>query len=86
MKNSEVVEIYLRFKKDRVSLIRELEKARVCDTKTLPVAVDTWIRHFDFRWKNSHGRRRFDEKYSDWLDRAFMVMILILLCTYTQSS
>lgn len=73
MRNEEVVEIYLRLKQDRELLIQELIAGGMNDRKVLLPAVTKWIRNFRYRWKSSHGKKKFNEKYRSWLDETFTV-------------
>lgn len=74
MRNEDVVALYLRFKQDRECLVQELIVADVNQNrKELLAAVTTWINNFRYRWKLSHGKQKFYEKYRSWLDEPFMV-------------
>lgn len=77
MKNSEVVEIYLRLYRDQERLLQTLFEEGVGDQKSLLSAVKTWIRSFRYRWRLSHGKAKFYEKFKDWLDETFMVTFKI---------
>lgn len=73
MKNFELVEIYLRSNQDRESLIESLMVEGEYDKKVLLSTVKAWVAKFRYRWKTSHGKLKFFEKYRDWLDETFMV-------------
>lgn len=77
MKNEEVVEIYLRVKRNRNILIEELASKGVKNNN----AVNIWIRNFRYRWKVCHGKMKFFEKYRDWLDEDFTVIFISFYCS-----
>lgn len=69
MENKEIVKIYLESKFNRNRLVEEFERVRLCDPRRIHKAVNTWIRHFRYRWKTAHGKARFFERHKDWLEK-----------------
>lgn len=73
--NVDVVNIFLRLKQDENRLVEELLELRVCGEATVQEVVKTWLRKFQYRCKVAHGRQKFFEKYKDWLNDSFVVII-----------